>query len=395
MNRDQFLDALRIALNHLYDPDVLRRSPLAAALGVADRLDTPAALQKILISAIESLRPAPTAPANPQAQRFYDILLFRYIQQSTQEEVALQLAISPRQLRREQAAAIEMLACALDEQRCAIGVHADAPAAVAADAPAPDDLSWLRERPPDAATDLAATLDGVLALLRPLAAERNIAFDLRLADGLPGLAVHRMALRQMLLSLLDAAVQAATGPVVLEATTTGGQVMIEVRCATAAGAGPFAGGSSLAIIGRLADLSGGRLHVTTDATGCTAALILPAAESVAVLAIDDNADLLRLWERYLEGTRYRLVAVRDPLAAFDLIEREAIRAILMDVMMPDVDGWEMLGRLRAHPATANIPIVICTILDQERLALSLGASGFLRKPVTRTALLKTLAAFVP
>ncbi len=69
MNREQFLDALRIALNHLYDPDALRRSPLAAAFGVADRLDTPAALQKILTSAIASLRPSPAAPANPQDQR--------------------------------------------------------------------------------------------------------------------------------------------------------------------------------------------------------------------------------------------------------------------------------------------------------------------------------------
>jgi CheY-like chemotaxis protein len=393
MNRELFLDALRTALNHLYDPDYLRRSPLAALFAIADRLDTPAALQKILTSAIESLRPSPAAPTNPQDQRLYDILLFRYVQQSTQEEVAHQLAISPRQLRREQTAAIEMLACVLSDRQRREDLP-DRGAAPAAEAHPVDDLAWLKDQPLEAATDLALTLAGVLDLLRPLAAERGIAFDLRLADGLPGLAVHRMALRQMLLSLLDAAIQSAIGPVVLQAAAAGGQVVIEVGHPLAGGAGLSAGNSALDMAGRLADLSGGRLSRAAGVASRAATLVLPAAQSVTVLAIDDNADLLRLLERYVEGTRYRLITTREPLAAFGLVEREAARVIVMDVMMPDVDGWEMLGRLRAHPRTAGIPIVICTILDQERLALSLGSSGFLRKPVMREALLAALDAAV-
>jgi len=384
MNREQFLDALRTALNHLYDPDYLRRSPLAAHFGVADRLETPAALQRILISAIDSLRPS---PANSQNQRFYDILLFRYVQQSTQEEVAHQLAISPRQLRREQTAAIEMLACVLSEQQPAVA--ADVQSAPPAAEPAVDDLAWLKEQPPDGATDLATALSGVLALLRPLAADRGIVFDLRLAEELPGVAVHRMALRQILLSLLDAAVQSAGGPISLQATAVGGQIAITIHYAAADGS------TAPEMAGRLADLSGGRLSTAFVAGQYTARLLLPTAQSVTVLAIDDNADLLRLLERFTEGTRYRLIGCRDPRAAFDLVEREAAQIIVMDVMMPDLDGWEMLGRLRAHPATADIPIVICTILDQARLALALGASGFLRKPVTREALLAALDAAVP
>jgi len=272
--------------------------------------------------------------------------------------------------------------------------------------------------------------------LRPLAADRGIVFDLRLAEELPGVAVHRMALRQMLLGLLDAAVQQATGPITVDVSSPlqprqvegsdgsrlvegsdgprlvkgsgvprqvegsgvpnlfgrENQLVIEVRYAVADGA---AGNALPDMAGRLAALSGGRLSPVADAASRKAVLTLPLAQSVTVLAIDDNADLLRLLERYVEGTRYRLIGCRDPLAAFDLVEREAARLIVMDAMMPDLDGWEMLGRLRAHPATADIPIVICTILDQERLAFSLGASGFLRKPVTREALLAALDAAVP
>ena len=58
--------------------------------------------------------------------------------------------------------------------------------------------------------------------------------------------------------------------------------------------------------------------------------------------------------------------------------------------MPKVDGWEMLGRLRKHPQTAHIPIIILTILAQEELALSLGARGHLLKPITQEAFLAAL-----
>ncbi|NIV31704.1 MAG: response regulator, partial [Anaerolineae bacterium] len=66
------------------------------------------------------------------------------------------------------------------------------------------------------------------------------------------------------------------------------------------------------------------------------------------------------------------------------------QVILLDVMMPQIDGWEILGRLRQHPLTSHIPTVVCTILAQEELALSLGASAFVRKPVTRQVFLAAL-----
>ena len=65
-------------------------------------------------------------------------------------------------------------------------------------------------------------------------------------------------------------------------------------------------------------------------------------------------------------------------------------SILVDVMMPQMDGWEVLGQLRQHPLTNYIPIVVHTILAQEELALSLGASALLRKPVTRQNFLAVL-----
>ena len=59
-------------------------------------------------------------------------------------------------------------------------------------------------------------------------------------------------------------------------------------------------------------------------------------------------------------------------------------------MMPERDGWALLGELRAHPETRGIPVVVCTILSQGELALALGAADFIRKPVGRMGLLSAL-----
>ena len=59
-------------------------------------------------------------------------------------------------------------------------------------------------------------------------------------------------------------------------------------------------------------------------------------------------------------------------------------------MMPQMDGWEVLARLLQSPLTSHIPIIICTILGQEELALSLGAHVYLRKPITRQDFLAAL-----
>ena len=65
--------------------------------------------------------------------------------------------------------------------------------------------------------------------------------------------------------------------------------------------------------------------------------------------------------------------------------------IVLDVMMPEQDGWTLLGQLRVHPQTRDIPVIIYTILAQEELALALGAADFIRKPVSQGAFLQLLA----
>jgi len=404
LTSEQFLKHLRDGLNHLYDPNRLRRSHLAPLFDVANRFDTPSSLQRILTEAIESLKPEANVPSQSSAWRVYNLLFYRYVQQFSQQEVADQLGVSVRHLRREQRVALEALAYRLWEQfnlrdKIREGTGVAAGAIVSPTVPTVnEELAWLKDAPPEMSTNLAQTLSAVLDLARPLAVRHGVHLEIAPAGALPNLAAHPVALRQTLLNLLSVAIhRAAGGQVTISARPLRWEVEIRVRYTTFSSFGPAGPRpvlddevASLDMAHRLANLCGGRLILSADEGGFGATLLLPALEQLPVLVIDDNADTLQLLQRYTAGTRYRIIGTQDPEQALSLAEEFSPQIVVLDVMMPQVDGWEILGRLRQHPLTRQIPIIVCTILAQEELALSLGASGFVRKPVTRQAFLAAL-----
>ncbi len=204
-------------------------------------------------------------------------------------------------------------------------------------------------------------------------------------------------MRQALLNVLTAAIRANPGGQIrVSAQTCGQEVSLLIQAASpATPAMPVPDGKadSLEIARQLVGLSGGSLEVLASAgseSAFAAKLAFPIADQAAVLVIDDNVDTLQLFQRYLAGTRYPFIGIREPEQALALAKQLAPRMIVLDVMLPGIDGWELLGRLREHPKTRDVPVVVCTILPQEELALSLGAAEFLPKPVSRDALLAAL-----
>jgi CheY-like chemotaxis protein len=390
LTREQFQAELRDALNHLQDPSRLRHSPLADLFGVAGRRDSPSALRSVLVEAIASLKPPPDAPVQSHAWRNYECLFYRHVQQFSQAEIAVQLGVSDRHLRREQSRALETLANQLWEHfaletEVAGGSHAG-PAMN-------EELAWMKNGLSEGAIDLNETLSTVADLAGPLAARHGVRVELG-AGKLPKVACDAVVLRQMLLSLLGVIIPLASGDrVVLTAESLSHGVKIDAGCTRVAPSSqPMseAGAASLDMVRQMAGLCGAELAVTAESQSFQATLTLPTLGQLLVLVIDDNAGTLQLFQRYTIGTRYRLVGTRDQARAVRLAEKLSPQVILLDVMMPRVDGWEILGRLRHHPATQHIPVVACTILAEEELAISLGASAFMRKPVTQEDFLAVL-----
>jgi len=400
LTSEQFLKHLRGALNHLYDPDYLHKSPLVALFRLPDRPDTPSVLQRILTETIESLQPI-ADPHHSQERRLYQLLLYRYVQQFSQEEIAHQLGLSTRHLRRTQHAALQVLASRLwehfhlsDKPFEAVETDVEETQPATGVALKSEELAWLANAPVEKPADPYEALATVMDLTQHLAARHNVRLEFAAADALPAVAMHPIALRQILLNLIGLAIdRAPTGKVSLSARSPGGQVEIQVGCEVTASRFETAvedAQASLDIAHQLVSLYRGRLQVSNNDKAFNAILTLPASNQLTVLAIDDNADILQLMQRYTSGTPYHLIGTRDPEQALTLVEKLSPQIILLDVMMPQVDGWEILGRLRRHPRTEHIPIIVCTILAQEELALSLGANKFIRKPIMRETLLNAL-----
>jgi len=390
---------LRKVLQRLYDPAFLRKSPLVRLLGLHERTDPAKALRSTLERAIEALRPAAGSPPDSKSRRYYQILFDRYVQRFTQRDVANQLGIGPRHVRREQAEAIRELA----EHLCA---HLDLPehldsilkdglgvgfesGVIAMDR----EMLWLHDSLADGVAEVQPVVKESERLLAALACEHNVVLDLHLADDLPPVAVAQTVLRQITLNLLTTAICTVPGGrVSLVSQLDNGQVMIRVT-ATANPQGKWhqPDHEGLDMARRLAELFGGRLTSSQADNPLEAVAVLPLVDQIVVLAIEDNADTLKLWERYVQGTHFRLVGIREPGRAFSLARELQPGLIVLDVMMPGIDGWELLGQLTHHPITSMIPIIVCTVLPQEKLALSLGAVDFLRKPTTRRSFRKVLA----
>ena len=106
-------------------------------------------------------------------------------------------------------------------------------------------------------------------------------------------------------------------------------------------------------------------------------------EPEKVLMVDDNPANLQVLQATLEGRGYRLLAARDGSSALTVTAKAAPDLILLDIMMPDMDGYEVCRRLKSDPATYEIPIIFLSALTQTEdkvKGLELGAVDYITKP---------------
>jgi signal transduction histidine kinase/CheY-like chemotaxis protein len=280
--------------------------------------------------------------------------------------------------------------------------------------------------------DLGSALAESVEGLRPLADRKQLEMSVELEPG--SIVADRGRLRQIVYNLLSNAIKF---------TPEGGRICVQARwdrsaariavIDTGVGIDPAdlerifeefsqvgdlkareAGtGLGLALSRRLAEAHGGTLRVSSDlGAGSRFELYLPesraesaqalqdpqpatdaASSGSTVLVIEDDPGAVRLLRTYLEGEGYSVVVAADGETGIVAARDAAPAAVVLDVLLPGIDGWEVLRRLKADAALRDIPVIVVTVVDERNVAMSLGAVDYFLKPVRPEALLARLGQY--
>jgi len=112
-----------------------------------------------------------------------------------------------------------------------------------------------------------------------------------------------------------------------------------------------------------------------------------------VLVVDDNPQAAEILARHLDAGGFRIEIAHTGTEALTMARELKPVAITLDILLPEVDGWEVLNRLKADETTRNIPVVVVSVVDNAALGRALGAFDYFVKPVDGKALLSRLSQY--
>jgi CheY-like chemotaxis protein len=274
-------------------------------------------------------------------------------------------------------------------------------------------------------------------MVRERALKQRILLSLEVDPEVGLLDADRLRFRQVVLNLLSNAVKFTPegGRVGVRASIRGQDLVVEV---TDTGPGVSAEdrqrifdafqqgarhpeqtegtGLGLTLSKRILELHGGRIWVESEAgQGSTFGIALPVGSSEpaltsvpqvsqgsglptevapgprpTVVVVEDDRRSFDLLRVYLEEAGARVVSARDGEEGLDTVRRLSPAGVVLDILLPGIDGWEVLAQLKADPATAAIPVVVVSMLDERGHGFALGAAEYLVKPVGKDQLLAAL-----
>ncbi|MDA1082308.1 MAG: response regulator [Gemmatimonadetes bacterium] len=281
--------------------------------------------------------------------------------------------------------------------------------------------------------DVTQLMQDVAETVQPLLDKNTNSLSMNVAATVGTLHADQMKVRQMLLNLVSNASKFTKDGVVAlsvdrEVVLKGQDVFVFRVRDTGIGMSPeqlsrlfqpfmqaessttkrFGGtGLGLAITKHLAEMMSGTVTVESElGRGTTFTLRLPNsplsqdqatdstgvvsessnANAATVLVIDDEPSARDMISRMLIKDGYRVVTAANGNEGLRIAAEVNPDVITLDIMMPGMDGWAVLSRLKADPVLAAIPVVVATIIDDRNLSVSLGAAGYITKPIDRELL---------
>jgi CheY-like chemotaxis protein len=411
IKRKLFYQELKRVLNNLYDPSVIKNSVILDWLAIENTTRSSFLLQDLIIQSIEALKPNLKIPANTKSWRTYQVLRQRYVEQVNQERIGANLSLSIRQVQREEKSAREVLLeylwvkYQLDDKTIPAALEPPQ-TPVRAELLETDDgyqsirqeLNQLTASVPKTLVDLSQEISQVLSTLEPFARQMDVEFKLELFAGLPPVLATAPVLHQAFTHLLMTSAKVCAGSsILIEAAFDTTEILISITGERSSSEIDLALHNSFELAVEMFQLCGSKLLIAeagNDEPYLDIKVAFISQKQDAVLIVDDNSDSLLLFQRYLAGSSFQPTLIQNPHQVVETALRIKPKAIIIDVMMPDQDGWMTLRQLRNDPETQHIPVIISTILPQRELAFTMGVADFLQKPVKQAQLLEALKRLV-
>lgn len=270
--------------------------------------------------------------------------------------------------------------------------------------------------------EITPLIEDVRLTVAPLLAINANRLSVAVPPGIGTMRTDRTKLRQNLFNLLSNASKfTSKGRVELEVRRDGGEVVFEVRDegigmseaqlsrlfrpfvqADSSTSGKYGGtGLGLSIVKSYCEMLGGSIGATSaPGAGACFTMRLPAGGAAdagqggaaTILIIDDDAAALDSLGATVRGAGYRVLTASDAVAGLALARARRPDAVLLDIIMPETDGWSVLREMKEDPLLCETPVIMVSILSDREMGLAFGAVELLRKPVEPELLLAALRA---
>jgi CheY-like chemotaxis protein len=240
------------------------------------------------------------------------------------------------------------------------------------------ELAILREVNPNAVADIGEAIEEVGNLGSTLLIKHDVELRVPFVQSDLNARIHPSVLHQTLLSAIGRLAQYAKGgEIAVFAGLENGNVKLTFVTSTTTDKIP----KKQEIDQHIIVPENTKVDVQIDGDNVFLSITLSAFGKNVILVVDDNTDMIDLYQRSTEGTTYLIIPAFEGRSLFEKIKTYHPQIIVLDVMLPDIDGWKLLMRLHENPDTQSIPVIVSTVVREKELALLLGATAYLAKPV--------------
>jgi len=397
MDRIEFQNDVKDILNHLSDPAYLENHNLINLFYTGEEAPISVrmhSLRETIQKSINFLQPPEGTPSNATEWRCYKILTFRYFQLKEWHIIEEELGLSQRQVQRDLKKGLDALISILWDHHSSQIQAADQTESESGEEVETYDQELIKEELKNweisyDLINLSQILEQALQLCKSLLnTEFHERLDMKDVDTSLNVMVDQVLTKQGLYKIFS----------MIGDSTETLKVQIKTRklndffyeLAFTFNTSNIHTSDHWSIAQLFFTIQGLRHHFTEKDGLTEISVILPVKKQISCLVIDDVESVRRLIERMLGSYGIQVFGADNYTNALNLIQLVKPDFILLDILMPKMDGWQMIKNLKSNPQTAEIPVIICSVLFEPELSQAVKAAAYIRKPINRLELIKTL-----